>query len=334
MKLISLILVGLCSAMSLYSKDYKGAEIYSKESVLYGRFEMRMQACTGSGILSTFFLYKGGSEQAGTFWEEIDIEIFGKNNAKGFQSNIITDGLTGGLKMAEEKHNYSFSLADTFHIYALEWTPDYVAWFFDGVEVRRDSTPQVKTLVNPESYRFNTWVSNSASWAGSFNPSVLPQKQYVDWLKYYSYNENSDTVFQLKWVDNFDTFDTKRWSKATWTFSSNLVDFSANNVTIENGVLVLDLTDERPVSAKDQLSESSAAVVYPNPATNRLFINRPEQFDAESVSIFNSQGERVYHEVITPSTESIDITALHQGIYYLKLTGKTNETALRFIKSK
>ena len=35
-----------------------------------------MKACNGSAILSTF-------------WEEIDIEIFGKDNAQTFQSNII-----------------------------------------------------------------------------------------------------------------------------------------------------------------------------------------------------------------------------------------------------
>lgn len=229
----------LFSSTNLYSKNYKGAEIYSNDPILYGRFEMSMKACNGSGILSTFFLYKNGSEQAGTFWEEIDIEIFGKDNAQAFQSNIITDGLSGSTNGSEVEHDYSFSLSDTFHLYALEWTPYYVAWFFDSIEIRRDSTEQVASLVNPQSYRFNTWISGSANWAGSFNPSVLPQNQYVDWLQYYSYNPGSDTTFQLEWTDNFDSFDTQRWSKANWTFEGNLVDFAPGNVTIEDGLLIL-----------------------------------------------------------------------------------------------
>ena len=44
------------------AKVYKGAEVYSVESVTYGRMEMRMQMIRGSGLLSTFFTYKTGSE--------------------------------------------------------------------------------------------------------------------------------------------------------------------------------------------------------------------------------------------------------------------------------
>ena len=46
------------------AKPYKGAEVYSLESVLYGRMEMRMRMIRGSGLLSTFFTYKNGSEMS------------------------------------------------------------------------------------------------------------------------------------------------------------------------------------------------------------------------------------------------------------------------------
>src|SRR5690606_41720424 len=68
---------------------YKGGEIYSNQSYKYERYEMRMRAAKGSGVLSPFFLYKDGSEINGTFWEEIDIEIFGKNNATQWQRNLF-----------------------------------------------------------------------------------------------------------------------------------------------------------------------------------------------------------------------------------------------------
>jgi len=47
------------------AKAYKGAEVYSRQSVLHGRMEMRMRMIRGSGLLSTFFTYKNGSETAG-----------------------------------------------------------------------------------------------------------------------------------------------------------------------------------------------------------------------------------------------------------------------------
>ncbi len=46
------------------AKAYKGAEIYSSDSYLYGRYEIRMRVANASGVLSTFFTYKDGSEVA------------------------------------------------------------------------------------------------------------------------------------------------------------------------------------------------------------------------------------------------------------------------------
>lgn len=325
-------LLFLFCSVNLYSKNYKGAEIYSNDAVLYGRFEMSMKACNGSGILSTFFLYKNGSEQAGTYWEEIDIEIFGKDNAQAFQSNIITDGLSGGTTISEDEHHYDFSLSDTFHIYAVEWTPYYVAWFFDGIEVRRDSTEQVANLENPETFRFNTWISESADWAGSFNPSVLPQNQYVDWLKYYSYNEGSENTFQLEWTDNFDTFDTQRWSKANWTFGGNLVDFSPDNVTVEDGLLVLSLTNEIPSALTENVLDVVKKYIYPNPAYNELFIDQKESNEFEHIQIYNSMGALIIQETLISEKKSIDISQLTDGMYVIKMFGKNKEVVECFIK--
>lgn len=331
-KIILLLSLSFLFCSNMYSKDYKGAEIYSNNSVLYGRFEMSMKACNGSGLLSTFFLYKNGSEQTGTFWEEIDIEIFGKDNAQTFQTNIITDGLSGGLTLSEEEHHYDFSLADTFHVFAVEWTPDYVAWFFDGTEVRRETGAQVADLTNPQSYRFNTWISGAASWVGDFNPNVLPQSQYVDWLKYYSYNEGSDNVFQLEWTDDFNTFNTQRWSKATWTFDGNLVDFTPDNVKIENGLLVLSLTDENASSQSENIFNSTIKYIYPNPANNQLFIDQQENFEFDHVQIYNSLGALVFQTTLKSKKQSIDISSLTSGMYLIKISGKSKEVSGHFIK--
>ena len=118
------------------AKPYKGAEIYSNQSYHYGRYEMRMRAAKGSGVLSTFFTYKNGSEQNGVFWEEIDIEIFGKNNATQWQSNVII-GTNRPTTKTEGVHTAPASLGDAYHTYVLEWTPYYIAWFVDGAEFRR-----------------------------------------------------------------------------------------------------------------------------------------------------------------------------------------------------
>ncbi|WP_437892885.1 family 16 glycosylhydrolase [Sorangium sp. So ce124] len=231
--------LALAFSSTAAAKPYKGAEVYSSQSYLQGRIEMRMRMSRGSGILSTFFTYKNGSEMSGAFWEEIDIEVFGKDNARSWQSNIITG--MGTRTTSEQVHNAGVSLADAYHTYALEWTPDYVAWSIDGREIKRTTGAQVTALKNPQSFRFNTWSSDATEWVGAFDDSALPQHQFVNWIKYYRYNNGN---FELAWQDDFNSLDSTRWSKGDWTFDGNRVDFDPQNVTVKDGTLVLSLTRE------------------------------------------------------------------------------------------
>lgn len=238
-----LVLVTSLIANLSFAKTYKGAEIYSNQSYQYGRYEMRMRVAKMSGTLSTFFTYKDGSEGAGVFWEEIDIEVFGKNNATQWQSNIILGTQRPTIK-TEAVHTSATSLADAYHTYTLEWTPDYVAWYLDGVEVRRiTGTSSVTSLVKPQSLRFNIWSSTAESWVGAFDDSQLPVYQFVSYLDYKTYNTTTKT-FEGGWRDEFNSFDTGRWGKANWSFDENRVDFEPKNVLVKDGVLVLALTRE------------------------------------------------------------------------------------------
>jgi endo-1,3-1,4-beta-glycanase ExoK len=226
------------------AKDYQGAEVYSAQQVLYGRMEMRMWMARGSGILSTFFMYKNLSETPGNTWEELDIEVKGKDNAQIWQSNIISG--VNRTKTSEELHNAGVSLADGWHTFTLEWAPTYVAWLLDGVEVRRtdstQATNQVADLINPEGLRFNLWASDSVGWVGAMDPTALPAYQAVNWFKYYRYDATAADPFVLDWTDEFDTLDTTRWGTGTWTFGGNLVDFSPDNVAVKQGALLMALT--------------------------------------------------------------------------------------------
>lgn len=262
--LIASLCIGIFCSSSVIAKPYKGAEIYSAESAKYGRYVMRMRMAKGSGLLSTFFTYKNGSEVSGALWEEIDIEVLGKNDAYQMQSNIIVGS---PRQTTEALHTASQSLADDYHTYTLEWTPDYVAWFIDGQQVRKINGGNFVTgLVNSQTMRFNIWASTSESWVGAFNSSVLPVYQFVNYMEYYAYNASTKN-FTLAWRDDFNNFDTNRWGKADWTFDGNYVDFDPANVVIKDGTLVLALTTENtkgfsgtvPVDGNKSSQSSSVA---------------------------------------------------------------------------
>ena len=227
---------------SLY--NYYGAELYTKSSFKYGRFEAKMKMAYGSGCISSMFLYyndsyKGGSEP----WNEIDIEVIGKSST-GFQSNIIS-GSSSSKVTSEQIHTLDSRVDEDFHLYVMEWTPEYGAWYVDGKEVRRnnvgESKKQVDVLTKNQSLRFNLWMSGDPGWVGIVSTKSVPCTQYIDYVKVSSYNEETKEFSEL-WTDDFDSFDSSRWSRGDWSMGLALE--KPANVVVEDGVLQLKLTKE------------------------------------------------------------------------------------------
>lgn len=249
---LAMIALAAGALMANENNVYYGAELHEldKFQTEYGKYEARMKMAATSGTVSSMFLYQNGSEQASAErWVEIDIEVLGKDPSL-FQSNIIT-GKSGAQVQSEAKHQLSPAADQGFHTYGIEWTPNYVRWTVDGVEVRKtvkgqnDSKNQVANLIGPQGLRFNLWISSDPGWVGNLNPNELPRFQYINWVKAYKYTPGSGpdgSDFTLDWTDNFDSFDGNHWGKGNWTFDKNLVDFNPNNIFIKNGMLVLALT--------------------------------------------------------------------------------------------
>ncbi len=228
-----------------YAKNYKGAEYRTKESYLYGRFEANFKVAGKEGTLGTMFTYFDGSptDTWGTSkWNEIDIEILGRYT-NDVQYNTITPGQVNHVR-----HQYvDFNPALDYHTYAIEWTPDYVAWFIDGTEFYRQSGSFVASLIHKQKLMFNTWIPNYSNWIGMWNEQVLPAFTYYDWAAYYAYtpgsgNYGTNNNFKLSWKDDFNSFDSNRWEKATHTWDGNNCDFVPENAVFQDGKLILCLT--------------------------------------------------------------------------------------------
>ncbi|WP_163134600.1 family 16 glycosylhydrolase [Agarivorans sp. Alg241-V36] len=220
-----------------------GAEVYSNDKVLYGKFVTRMKLVSSPGVVSSFFTYDNESWQGkGKPWSEIDFEAIGKTPNQ-LQTNLIT-GQLNSRKHSEKKHQVP-QLED-FVEYTITWTPDEIIWQVDGKTVRHDTADNSKQVVAmrdiPQSYRMNIWISEAVGWVGRFKADSLPLHQVVDWMEFYEYQENGE--FSLAWRDDFTSFDEKRWGKGDWGFESNLVTFSPKNANIVDGKLVLSLSEE------------------------------------------------------------------------------------------
>ena len=244
---------------SAQNKPYKSGEIFSAQTYLYGKAEFRMLVATGSGVISNFYTFKHGSEQASTFWEEVDIEVFGKNGANSWQSNIITGQGNTNLTHSEGVHQEN-GLGQEYHTYTVQWKPNSITWMVDGVIVRTTTGGQANLIDDPTSLRFNLWNPDAPGWVGPFDESILPVHMYVNWIKFYPWDGSSFSS-TATFEDNFDFFNTSKWHKANWTFNLNQADFIPQNVTAKDGFLVISLTKDGETGYQGTPPEDVASYV-------------------------------------------------------------------------
>jgi len=228
----------LVLAWGASAQAISSAELYTTQSYQYGRFEARIRFASGSGVVGAFFLWKDGSELDGTFWNELDFE---KVDA---DCRLETNAFYGDPAAVHvERPSITADLCSDFHTYSYEWTPEYLAWFVDEVEIRR-ATGETATAYRDNAtegmqLRFNIWPGD-ASYGGVFDPSILPVYQYVDWVAYSSYTNGS---FELAWREDFEADSLPSgWALGSWASPKNLSVHSTQNVGVVDGVAVLALT--------------------------------------------------------------------------------------------
>lgn len=234
----------LAGAVSAY-KPWKGSETITSQSFLYGAFEARIRAAKGGGIITPFFLYKDGSENSGSEWEEMDFEIFGRDGS--FQSQVMTPGKVAGSQRTEHvvMHYPSTPAFNRYNTYRMEWTPDSLCFYFNGNLVRKETdTAEFGKLIKPSRaepmhLRVSNWGANNA-WSGAFDSTAAPSSMFVNWIQTYSYTPGAGpngSNFTPLWRDDFDSWNSSRWWTASWTFDPAINDYVSTNATVRDSVL-------------------------------------------------------------------------------------------------
>ncbi|MEO7034288.1 MAG: family 16 glycosylhydrolase [Polyangiaceae bacterium] len=215
------------------------AELYTSAAEGYGRFEARLRFASGDGVVSSFFLWKDGSEQAGTFWNELDFEKLGAD------CHLQTNALYGNPVGDHSKQAaLTADLCNAYHVYAYEWLPDSIAWFVDGTEIRRETgavaLAYANNAPNGMQVHFNIWPGN-ASFGGNFSPSILPVHEYIDWFQFSPYANGAFAA--AKWREDFsDPALPSTLLTGTWASPKNLSTDDPINVNFIDGYAVLSLT--------------------------------------------------------------------------------------------
>lgn len=86
-------------------------------------------------------------------------------------------------KVYNMKHELGFRVADDFHVYGVEWDPDFLRFFVDGQLVRESSREEIGegwVLTNPLQLYFDSEIF---SWLGYPHPEELPADYEVDYVR-------------------------------------------------------------------------------------------------------------------------------------------------------
>lgn len=173
--------------------SYTSARVLTKGlfEQTYGRYEARIQLPYGKGIWPAFWLL-GANE--GEVWPqkgEIDIMEF-----RGQEPTKVLGSVHGPGYSAGEAITKSYSLLndrfDTdFHIFGIEWGPEYVNFYVDDV-LYNQITPDDVTgeWVFDKPFYIILNVAVGGSFVGSpNNETVFPQTMIVDYVRVYT-NDN------------------------------------------------------------------------------------------------------------------------------------------------
>ena len=168
-----------CSGRPYASGEYRSNGFYQ-----YGTYTVRMKAVDHDGVVSSFFIYTDEWDD-GNPWDEIDIEIIGKDTTK-LQTNYYTNGVGGH----ESYIDLGFDAAAAFHTYSIEWMPDYIKWYVDGDLKLTEDGSHGALPTTPGRIMMNFWPGTDSvnDWLGDFVYTDPLTAQYdsvsfepVDW---------------------------------------------------------------------------------------------------------------------------------------------------------
>lgn len=178
-------------AIKTQSGGYTSARLKTqgKFAIRYGRIEARMKIPFGQGMWPAFWML--GDDIDTVDWPkcgEIDVmESIGKEPSL-VHGTVHGPGYSGaGGITAQYALAGSPPLADDFHVYAAEWSPDLIEFFIDGFSYARvtpASLPKGAKWVYDHPFFLLLNLAVGGAWPG--NPdasSQFPQSMLVDWVR-------------------------------------------------------------------------------------------------------------------------------------------------------
>lgn len=169
------------------SRKYASASIESKETFLFGRFDIVMKVAKLEGTITAFFLHRNDP------WQEIDFEFLGKDTNKMlinvyYNPGYNQSGSNFGNRGTPILIDLDFDASVDFHKYSIEWEPHEIRWFVDNKLVHVRGTWEPTPIPDlPMKFYVNFWPSRSEELVGTICDKYLPASAYVKSITIHSW---------------------------------------------------------------------------------------------------------------------------------------------------
>lgn len=173
-------------------KDYTSTRLVTKNKgdFLYGRFEVKAKLPSGKGTWPAIWMLPtegayGGWPKSG----EIDImEHVGYDQDK-VHISVHTEAYNHSINTQRSGSKMVYGASTDFHIYRVDWTPKSIIGYIDGEQLFQFLNEERGSAVWPFDKRFHLLINVAfgGNWgaAQGVDPSVLPQKLEVDYVRVY-----------------------------------------------------------------------------------------------------------------------------------------------------
>lgn len=171
-----------------------GSEVLSirmntKESWQYGYFEARLRMPSGRGTWPAFWMLPQDFKN----WPldgEIDIMEYVGYDPNVVHSTVHTQAYNHGIGTQKGKSTRVENAETEFHVYAVEWTANYIKGFADGVEYfhfDNDSKGDINTWPFDKPFYLKLNLAWGGGWGGQqgVDETKLPATYEIDYVRVY-----------------------------------------------------------------------------------------------------------------------------------------------------
>jgi endoglucanase len=179
-------------------------------------------------------------------------------------------------------------------------------------------------LVNGKWYR----ISFTARAAADRSITFYAGKASDPWNAYSGASAMSISTTDATYTSSFVmTSPTDMAARLVFDLGLNTSGVSIANVKVEELSFDPPVVEPPPVAVE---SEQLQRMIYPNPATTVLHVEGLHRF--QRATWYNTQGQRMYDQAVSPETTSLDVHKLPAGLYVLSLQGRTASSKVKVIK--